>query len=120
MVTIISDHISHYGAGSAFAIVCYIWIKKNRQKMRIMNIVWPVNAGFPGFLDIGRRKIGLQSVKKSVHNKRCSTRSSNINNYSTIISRKCKKNMKKANFTKSVHRINPLCNRCTLGDVVGE
>ena len=29
------------GFGSAFAVIYDIWIKQNKQKMRIMNIVWP-------------------------------------------------------------------------------
>ena len=73
------------------------------------------------FLDIvpiGR--LAYSQSKNQYNNKRCSTRSSNINSYSTIISRKCKKNIKKPisqkAFTGSTH--------CTtdfiLGDVVGE
>ena len=71
--------------------------------------------GFLCFLDIGPiGRLAYSQSKNPYNNKRCSTRSSNINSYSTIISRKCKKNMKKANFTKSVHRINPLYNRLYL------
>jgi apolipoprotein N-acyltransferase len=53
------------GFGSAFAILYDIWIKQNRQKMWMMNIVWSLNAWFLGIFGYwAYKKIGIQSVKK--------------------------------------------------------
>ena len=54
------------GFASALAITYDLVVKKIRQKMKIINIVWPVNAWFLGpFGYWAYRKIGLQSVKSS-------------------------------------------------------
>lgn len=53
------------GFASAVAVIYDIIIKKNRQKMFIMNIVWPVNAWFLGIVGYWfYRRIGRQSIQK--------------------------------------------------------
>jgi thiol:disulfide interchange protein len=105
------------GFGSAFAIIYNIWIKKNRQKMRIMNIVWPVNAWFLGpFGYWAYKKIGMQSVRmQQKHNMQQQSKQqhnrSQQRQQQHHQQQMQQEHNKKTAFTKNLYRVNSLCDR---------